>query len=99
LGFTREGVVVYIDDILIHSKNAKEHKALVKEVLMRLRKNFLYCNTKKCVFKQDEIEFLGTTLSKDGVSTEKGKIDAVMCWERPRTVKEVQSFLGFCNFY
>jgi hypothetical protein len=93
------GVVVYIDDILIHSKDAKEHKALVKEVLMRLRKNFLYCNTKKCAFKQDDIEFLGMILSKDGVSTEKGKIDAVMSWEQPRTVKEVQSFLGFCNFY
>jgi hypothetical protein len=67
------GVVVYIDDFLIHSKDTKEHKALVKEVLMRLRKNFLYCNAKKCVFKQDEIEFLGMILSKDSVSLRKEK--------------------------
>jgi hypothetical protein len=94
-----QGVICYIDDILIHTKDGVDHMALVKEVLEHLRKNFLYANGKKCVFMEREVEFLGMILSEKGVSTEKGKVEAVMSWEQPRNVKEVQLFLGFCNFY
>jgi hypothetical protein len=72
-----QGVICYVDDILIHTKDGVDHMALVKEVLERLRKNFLYANGKKCVFMEREVEFLGMILSEKGVSTEKGKVEAV----------------------
>src|SRR5450759_235802 len=62
-----EGVVVFIDDILIYSKTMEEHEQLLKEVFRRLRKHHLYAKPSKCEFAQDEIEYLGHTFAKDGI--------------------------------
>ena len=92
-------VVVYLDDILIYSENLQDHKRQVKEVLRRLKTNGLYAVPNKCVFHQEEVEFLGYILSADGLQMDKEKVQTIRNWPTPRQVKDVQSFLGFANFY
>ena len=92
-------VVIYLDDILIYSNNLKEHRIHVKEVLRRLRENKLYASPSKCLFHQDKIEFLGFVISKDGLQMDNNKVQTIHDWPAPRRVKDIQSFLGFANFY
>jgi len=92
-------VVIYFDDILIYSNNLEDHKKHVKEVLRRLRDNKLYASSTKCVFYQNRVEFLGFILGSDGLRIDKSKIQTIQDWLTPRRVKDVQSFLGFTNFY
>ena len=92
-------VVVYLDDILIFSKDAALHTEHVQEVLRRLRKHDLYAKIDKCEFSVDTTEFLGFVVSPDGLRMDESKIQVIQDWPKPRKVKEVQSFLGFANFY
>ena len=95
-----EGVVaVYMDDILIFTKTLEEHRRVVARVLQILRENHLYLKPDKCIFEALKIEFLGLILSENQVEMDPVKIDGVRNWPTPRKVKEVQSFLGFINFY
>jgi hypothetical protein len=94
-----QGVVAYIDDILIYARTLEEHKRLVEEVLMRLRKWNLAAAIDKCQFHVREVEFLGYIVSADGVAMAEDKIQAVLDWERPNSQRDVQSFMGFANFY
>ncbi|KAE8206788.1 hypothetical protein CF327_g7489 [Tilletia walkeri] len=92
-------VVIYLDDILIFSKTAAEHEEHVKKVLERLRSTKLFAKAEKCEFSQESVEFLGYRLSKDGVTMVMDKVNSVLSWPEPKKVKELQSFLGFANFY
>ena len=92
-------VVVYLDDILVYSDNPEDHQKHVKEVLRRLHANNLYCKASKCEFNKDTVEYLGFILSKGGLYMSEEKIEAITDWPTPRKVKDIQSFLGFCNFY
>jgi hypothetical protein len=92
-------VIVYLDDILIFSDNPSDHKEHVREVLRRLRKNGLYARPDKCRFAVDTVDYLGFILSTDGLKMDPAKIQVVMDWPEPRKVKDIQSFLGFANFY
>jgi hypothetical protein len=92
-------VIIYLDDILIYSEDISQHKAHVKEVLRRLRKNGLYAAPPKCEFHKDSVEYLGFILSTDGLKMAEDKVKTILDWPEPRKVKDVQSFLGFCNFY
>lgn len=92
-------VVVYLDDILIFSEDPKDHPAHVREVLRRLREHDLYCKPEKCEFHATTIEYLGFVVTLDGIAMDIKKVDAILSWPEPRKVKEVQSFLGFANFY
>src|SRR5450759_395328 len=94
-----EGVVVFIDDIVIYSKTMEEHEQLLREVFRRLRKHHLYAKPSKCEFAQDEIEFLGHTFPKDGIRPSEDKLMAIRDWERLSSAKQVRSFLGFVGFY
>jgi len=92
-------VVIYLDDILIYSDDMSKHKQHVKEVLRRLRKNGLYANADKCEFHKTTVEYLGYILTPDGLLMDKTKVQTIVDWPEPRKVKDVQSFLGFANFY
>ena len=94
-----KGVIVYIDDILIYTETEEEHTRLVKWVLRKLMDNNLCANIEKCVFHAPQVEFVGFTIGSQGVEMSKDKIANILDWEVPRNVKEVQSFLGFANFY
>ncbi|OJT10654.1 Transposon Tf2-12 polyprotein [Trametes pubescens] len=91
--------VVYIDDILIFSRTQAEHNQHVTMVLDRLRKAGLFANAKKCAFDQPEVEYVGYIINQDGIRMDPKKLNTVIDWPMPGSVKEVQSFLGFTNFY
>jgi hypothetical protein len=93
------GVVVYIDDILIYSDTEEEHVQLVKWVLQKLQENHLCVNIDKCIFHANEVEFVGFQVGSQGIQMSKKKVEDVLEWKVPRNVKEIQSFLGFANFY
>ena len=94
-----EGVVIYLDDILIYAENMAEYQRLVKEVLKRLDKAGLSINAKKSHWHSSKVEFLGYIISKDGITMSTEKVQAVKDWPTPKTVKNIQEFLGFANFY
>lgn len=92
-------VVVYLDNILIFSNNPEDHKQHIKEVLKRLRNNKLYASPDKCEFHKTLVEYLGFHISMDGLTMDHSKVQVIQDWPEPRKVKDVQSFLGFANFY
>ncbi|QRW26426.1 Retrotransposable element Tf2 protein [Rhizoctonia solani] len=91
-------VIIYLDDILIYSKDDTTHTQHVHEVLQRLLDNQLFCKASKCTFHVTSVEYLGIIVLDKGFSLDKLKIQAVQEWLVPTKVKEVQSFLGFANF-
>ena len=94
-----QGVVVYIDDILICSATRAEHVSLVRKVLGRLLEHNLYVKAENCEFFKRTVSFLGYRISTSGVEVECDRVTAVRNWPTPTTVKEVQRFLGFANYY
>jgi len=97
--FLDHRVVVYLDDILIDSENMDDHIRLVQKVLDRLEQHDLAVSLKKSVFHQDEVEFLGYIVKTSGVTMSDRKVKSVQDWAHTRSVKEVQIFIGFANFY
>ena len=97
--YLEDFVILYLDDILIYSKSLKEHIHHVRKVLKTLLDNNLYAKLKKCEFHQSSVEFLGHVLSGDGISTDPKKIESVKNWPTPTCVKDVQRFVGLCNYY
>ena len=93
-------VVVYLDDILIYTEDpGQPHVEAVRWVLDQLRKHSLFANLKKCRFHQDEVRFLGYVVSSKGISMEAERIEVVKDWPEPKSVRNIQVFLGFANFY
>ena len=92
-------VVVYLDDILVFSDNIDIHREHVRKVLTRLREHNLHIKPEKSLFHTDSIEFLGFMVSPAGVAMDPAKTEAIQAWPTPKTLKDVQSFLGFANFY
>ncbi len=92
-------VIVYMDDFLIYSNFLGEHIQHVRAVLQCLIQYQLYANIKKFEFHQTSTTFLGYVISQEGVATDDNKVRAVVEWPQPHTVKELQCFLGFANFY
>ncbi|QRW26779.1 Retrotransposable element Tf2 protein [Rhizoctonia solani] len=91
-------VVIYLDNILIFSEKPEEHPLHVREVLSRLMKNQLFCKLSKCHFHVTTVDYLGIVISPAGFSMDQKKIKAVTTWPTPKTVKQVQAFLGFVNY-
>lgn len=95
-----EGVVcVYMDDILIYTKTREQHREVTRRVLEILRQHKLYLRAEKCEFEKERIEYLGLIISEGQVEMDPVKVDGVAKWPVPTSRKEVQSFLGFANFY
>jgi len=92
-------VVIYLNDILIYLNNMSKHHWHVKEVLKRLRKAGLYAKAEKCEFHSESVEYLGYILSLSGLTMSDDKIKIIQDWPEPKKVKDIQSFLGFANFY
>ncbi|WVZ59366.1 hypothetical protein U9M48_009517 [Paspalum notatum var. saurae] len=92
-------VVVFIDDILIYSKNEKEHEEHLRIVLARLREHKLYAKFSKCAFWLKEVGFLGHVLSEKGVAVDPSKVEAVLNWKQPESVTRIRSFLGLAGYY
>jgi hypothetical protein len=92
-------VVVFIDDILIYSKNEAEHVKHLRIVLQRLRDHKLYAKFSKCEFWLDSVKFLGRTISKDGISMDPSKVQEVMDCKPPKSVHQIRSFLGLARYY
>ena len=92
-------VVVYLDDILIFSPSFDDHRVHVSNVLSRLSSHNLFAKLSKCSFDQDNVEFLGHSISAFGISPLPEKVSAVTSWPTPSTVKDVQQFVGFTNYY
>ena len=92
-------VVIYLDDILIFAEEPQLLDTLSHEVLSRLEKHDLYLKPEKCSFMQTSIEYLGIIISEGQIRMDPAKVKGITDWPVPRTVKHVQAFLGFCNFY
>ena len=92
-------VIIYLDDILVYSDDPAKHSEHVREVLRRLRKHNLFARLDKCHFSSDTVQYLGFILSKDGLKMDPSKVQTIQDWPEPRKVKDIQSFLGFANFY
>ncbi len=97
--FLHRFIIVYIDDIFIYSRSPAEHRHHVAEVLKQLRKFHLFLKAEKCTFHQPTIQFLGYIIDSGGIRMDEGKVEAISSWPIPTTIKELQRFLGFSNFY
>jgi hypothetical protein len=95
-----EGVVcVYIDNILIYTRTLEEQCRISRLVMEWLWKHKLYLRLDKCKFEQTQIEYLGLIISEGQAEMDPVKVAGVADWPKPQNKKEVQSFLGFTNFY
>ena len=92
-------VIVFVDDILIYSQSEWEHEYNLRIVLQLLRYHQLYAKSSKCEFWLTEVRFVGHVVSSSGVSVDLEKVEAVMSWERPKSVFEIRSFLGLAGYY
>ncbi|XP_043717481.1 uncharacterized mitochondrial protein AtMg00860-like [Telopea speciosissima] len=92
-------VIVFIDDILVYSKNEEEHAQHLRFVLQRLREKQLYAKFSICEFWLPQVGFLGHIISARGIEVDPGKVKAVVNWESPKTVTEIRSFLGLAGYY
>ena len=94
-----ECVIIYLNDILIFTKTWCAHWLLNCAVLKILQKYKLYLYKSKCIFGQPYIEYLGHVIGNSEVCMDPSKIAAVAEWQEPKNLKELQRFLGFCNYY
>ena len=91
--------IVYLDDIVVFSKTPEEHLQRLRGVFKKLAKGGLKLKPNKCEFFKSKIVYLGHIVSAKGIETDPKKIEAVKNWTTPKTVTDVQSFLGFTNHY
>ena len=91
--------IIYMDNILVFSKNKTKHQKQVKRILEKLRQHQLSLKAEKCYFEKEEIEFLGLIITETGIQMDPHKVKAIQEWPTPKTKRELQQFLGFVNFY
>jgi hypothetical protein len=92
-------MVVFINDILIFSKNEEEHDKQLRLVLQKLRENQLYAKLNKCEFWLEEVSFLGHIISGGGISIDPSKVKDVLSWKIPQNVLDIRSFLRLTGYY
>jgi hypothetical protein len=94
-----EFVVIFLDDILIFSKDPSKHAQHLTVLPETLQKNEYCARLHKCSFAETTVEFLGHVISYNTISMEKEKLQGVQDWPRPTTIKQVQGFLGLAGYY
>ena len=92
-------VLVYLDDILIFSKTLKEHIEHIRQALEKLRQARLFVRLHKCAFFQKRVEYLGFDVSPQGIQPSLDKVQTIVEWPQPKSVKDIRSFLGLASFY
>ncbi|GJX55507.1 putative reverse transcriptase domain-containing protein [Tanacetum coccineum] len=92
-------VIVFIDDILIYSKNKKEHEEHLKAILELLKKEELYAKFSKCEFWIPKVQFLGHVIDSQGIHVDPAKIESIKDWASPKTPTEIRQFLGLAGYY
>ena len=91
--------IVYLDDVLIFSNNIEQHKQNVRNIINSIYQSGMRLKASKCEFHQTPTEYLGVIVSHQGIKVVTVKTKAIETWAKPMKRKEIQSFLGFCNFY
>ncbi|THH03159.1 hypothetical protein EW145_g6483 [Phellinidium pouzarii] len=94
-----EAILIYMDDILIFSDNLEDLCHKTNRVLNVLQENDLFLKPEKCIFEVQEVEFLGMIIRPNNIHMDPVKLAGIQQWPEPHTVKQLRSFLGFCNFY
>ena len=94
-----EWCIIYLDDIIIFSKNPDDHLTRLEGVFERLAKAGLKLKPSKCEFFRSSLKYLGHIVSKDGIAMDPKKVTAILNWPKPKTVTKVWSFTGFTNYY
>ncbi|GKB55721.1 putative reverse transcriptase domain-containing protein, partial [Tanacetum coccineum] len=92
-------VIVFIDDILIYSKDEKEHEEHLKAILELLKKEKLYAKFSKCEFWIPKVRFLGHVINSRGMHVDTTKIESIKDWSTPKTPTEIRQFLGLIGYY
>ena len=92
-------VVYYLANILLFSKNKKDHEKHVQMVLQKLHNAELYAKLEKCIFHQPQVEFLDYTISRKDHSMDPKKIQTIIEWKKPKSIQVVHCFLGIAKFY
>ncbi|GJY00761.1 putative mitochondrial protein [Tanacetum coccineum] len=97
--YLRKFILVFFDDILVYSRSVEEHEVHLRTVLQILREQKLYANRKKCSFAQEQIEYLGHVVTRDGVAADPSKVKAMLEWPVPKSIRELRGFLGFSRTF
>ena len=97
--YLRKFILVFFDDILIHSPNLQSHVNHLRTVLEILRSHQLYAKMSKCMFAQLRVEYLGHVISYNGVEMDAAKVECIRAWPVPATVKALRGFLGLTGYY
>lgn len=92
-------VVAYSDDILVYSLSEEEHIRHVRLVFQKMREQNLFAKVSKCEFHANLVDYLGYVVNQQGVAMNPANLASIRDWPKPNSVQEVQSFLGFANFY
>nr|GFA12041.1 putative reverse transcriptase domain-containing protein [Tanacetum cinerariifolium] len=92
-------MIVFIDDILIYSKNKKEHEKHLRTILKLLKKEELYAKFSKCEFWIPKVQFLGHVINSGGIHVDPAKIESIKDWESPKSPTEIRQFLGLAGYY
>ncbi|GJZ58267.1 putative nucleotidyltransferase, ribonuclease H [Tanacetum coccineum] len=92
-------VIVFIDDILIYSKNEKEHEEHLKVILELLKKEELYAKFSKCEFWIPRVQFIGHVIDRQGIHVDPAKVESIKDWASPKTPMEIRQFLGLAGYY
>lgn len=92
-------VFPFVDDILVASVNENEHRKHLQDVFQRLNDNGLQINAAKCIFGQSQLDFLGYSISSEGISPTEEKTKAIKAYPLPITIQDLRRFIGMLNFY
>nr|GFA52265.1 putative reverse transcriptase domain-containing protein [Tanacetum cinerariifolium] len=92
-------VIVFIDDILIYSKDEKEHEEHLKAILELLKKEELYAKFSQCEIWIPKVQFLGHVIDSQGIHVDPAKIESVKDWASPKSPTEIRQFLGLAGYY
>jgi hypothetical protein len=94
-----QNILIYIDDVLVHTDTHEKHLEALEHVLRRLHQHHLKINQDKCLFGDKQVSYLGFTLTLEGIKPGEAKLKAIKNAGPPNDVKEIRSFMGLCNFF